>query len=226
MSDIFREVDEALQRENAAKLWKAYGPTLIMAAVVMVASAGLTTAYQTWQKSRHESATSALIRASEQTDIAAAMENAAKEASGDHQAIALLNAAAKHAEKKEFAKAAAAYQSAADDSDAPQDLRDFAALMHVRSVVLENAAPDYKILAERIAKIATNEKSAFRHQAIIETALLYGDGLKDYTGALNLLEDFDSASAPASLNEKATALKHVYSYERDKQSSAPQAPAR
>ena len=33
MSDIFREVDEALSREKAAKFWKIYGPTLIGCAI-------------------------------------------------------------------------------------------------------------------------------------------------------------------------------------------------
>ena len=43
-----------------------------------------------------------------------------------------------------------------------------------------NAAPDYKALAERLAPIARNDKSAFQLQAKLDAALLYGDGLKDY----------------------------------------------
>ena len=38
MSDIFREVDEALNKEKAAQFWKNYGPTLLLAAVILVAS--------------------------------------------------------------------------------------------------------------------------------------------------------------------------------------------
>ena len=36
MSDIFREVDEALQRDKAEKFWKEYGNTLLMALVLLV----------------------------------------------------------------------------------------------------------------------------------------------------------------------------------------------
>ena len=46
MSDIFREVQEDLRRDQAAKVWKKYGPFLIGAAVAVVLA---TLGFQLWQ---------------------------------------------------------------------------------------------------------------------------------------------------------------------------------
>ena len=46
MSDIFREVDEDLRRDQAAKVWKKYGPYLVgLAATIVLATLG----YQLWR---------------------------------------------------------------------------------------------------------------------------------------------------------------------------------
>ena len=218
MSDIFREVDEALQREKAAQFWKSYGPTLILAAVLLVLSTGLTTAYRSWDSARNKEETSKLVAATDEKDMAAAMEKAATDTRDGHKGVALLNAAAKYADKKDFTKAAALYDSVSKDDAVPQDLRDLASIFYTRAAVLAagDKAPDYKALAERVAPVAENDKSAFQKQAKLEAALLYGNGLKDYTKALELLQGFDDDSEGGSLQEKANALKHVYEYEVSK----------
>lgn len=223
MSDIFREVDEALSREKAAKFWKDYGPTLILAAVLMVISTGATTAYRAWDSSRNQTETSKLVAASEEKDIAAAMEKAAQGTRDGHKGVAILNAAAKYADKKDFKKAASLYDQLSKDTSVPDDLRDLATIFYTRAAVLAADAktPDYKILAERLTPAAANDKSAFQKQAKLEAALLYGNGLKDYTKALALLEGFEEESTGDSLKEKANALKHVYQYEVSKAQSAP-----
>lgn len=225
MSDIFREVDEALSREKAAKFWKSYGPTLIGCAIVLVLSTAATTAYRTWDSSRNKEETSKLVIAAEGKNIAADMEAAAKDTRDGHKAVALLNAAAKHAEAKEFAKAAELYGAVSEDASAPGDLRDLATVFFVRSKILQEgeAKLDSKSLLDRLLPITKNDKSAFQLQAKLEAALLYGETLKDYTAALDLLKGFDGENINGSLQEKATALKQVYSYELAKtpQTSTP-----
>lgn len=218
MSDIFREVDEALQREKASKFWKEYGPTLVLGAVVVVLATAATTGYQTWDTWRNKQETAKLVVASEDKDMAAAMEKAAADTRDGHKVVALLNAAGTHAGKKEFAKAAALYDQAARDSSAPSDLRDLATILQSRSLLLSagDKAPDYKSHIEKLLPIAKNNGSAFQLQAKLDAALLYGDGLKDYTAALDLLKEFETKDGQNSLSEKATALKHVYEYEAAK----------
>lgn len=224
MSDIFREVDEALQKEKAAKFWKEYGPTLIAAAVIVVLSTAATTAYRTWDSSRNKAETAKLVAAAEDKDIAVAMESAAADTRTGHKAVALMNAGGQHAQKKDFAKAADLYNSVASDKSAPDDLRDLASIYYVRSALLNDPKTDAKTLLDRLLPVAKNEKSAFHLQAKLEAALLYGETLKDYTAALALLTGFDADKGTDSLQEKATALKHVYEYELAKDSAKTSSP--
>ncbi len=223
MSDIFREVDEALSREKASQLWKNYGPTLLMAAVVIVVSTAATTAYRTWDAWRDQQETSKIITAMESKDVSAALEAAAADTRSSHKALALMNAAAKSSVEKDFVKAATLYESVTSDSSAPDDLRDVAAIYGVRAqMLMKDAAPDYNKLLEILLPVAQNSKSPFQLQAKLDAALLYGDGLKDYTKAIDLLKGLSESSAPDSLKEKATALQQVYAYELSQaKSSAP-----
>ncbi|PZQ45910.1 MAG: hypothetical protein DI551_06190 [Micavibrio aeruginosavorus] len=216
MSDIFREVDEALQREKVAKLWKTYGPTLLLAAIVLVLGTAATTAYKSWKTHENRAETAKLITAAEDKDIAAGFEKAAGETKGEHKSVALLNAASKYADKKNFTKATELYDAVSRDQSAPSDLRDIANIYYARSAMLAapDKTPDFKGLIARIEPVANNSDSAFRLQAKLDTALLYGNGLKDYAKALTLLTGFDEAIVPDSLKEKALALKNVYEYEQ------------
>lgn len=216
MSDIFREVDEAMQREKAAKMWKEYGPTLVLAAVVLVVGTGVGTAYRSWHSGHNKSETAELIQAADQKDIAAAMEKASADMKDGHRAVAEMNAAAKYAEAKNFAKAAELYGHVAGDKSAPDALRDLANILYVRSDMLATGdKADYKKLAAKIEPVANDKNSPFQMQAKLDAALLYGDGLKDYTKALSFLDGLEGAKDDASdsLKEKASALKHVYQAE-------------
>lgn len=223
MSDIFREVDEALQREKAAQFWKNYGPTLVLAAIVLVVSTGAGTAWRAWQTAKHQETTHILIAAAEEKDMATAMEKAASETKGAQKAIAQMNAASKYASAENYAKASELYAKVMSDNAAPQELKDLSTILHSRAVqmVSKNGESDYKNLISGLEAVASNDKSAFQLQAKLETALLYGDGLKDYTKALDLLKGFDAKDVSPSLKEKATALQHVYAYELSQKSQAP-----
>ncbi len=218
MSDIFREVDEALQHEKAARFWKEYGPTLILAIVVLILSTAAATGYRTWDSWRDQQETEKLVAAQNDKDLEAAYEKAAKETRKGHEAIALLSAGNVAAEGKDFAKASDLYNQVASDSTTPSDLRDLATILHTRAAILAASGKDldYKSLTNKLDPIAKNEKSAFQLQAKLEAALIYGDGLKDYATAIDLLGGFDSKEGANSLKEKADALKHVYEFERSK----------
>lgn len=59
MSDIFREVDEELRRDNASALWSKYGIYVIGAAVGIVALTAASVGWQNWQQSTAEDASAA-----------------------------------------------------------------------------------------------------------------------------------------------------------------------
>lgn len=214
MSDIFREVDEALQREKAAKFWGEYGPTILLAIVVLVISTAVSTGYRTWDKWRDEAETQKLVTAQSADDLAAAYEQVANETRKGHEAIALLTAGNIAAEAKDFTKASDLYNRIVADNSTPDNLRDLATILAVRSVQLQGGeAPDYKALSEKLLPITKNKKSAFQLQATLEAATLYGSVLKDYKTAIDLLAAFDDDNISGSMKEKASALKHVYEFE-------------
>lgn len=217
MSDIFREVDEALQQEKLAKIWKTYGPVLVLAGVTLILATAGFSAYRHWDGSADRRETGELISAVESDNAAAALEKAASDTRDGHKAIALMNAAGKEADDKKFAKAATLYKDVSKDSSAPSELRDLATILHARAALLGagDTAPNYKSLAESLLPIARNDKSPFQMQAKLEAASLYGDGLKDYEQALSLLDGFDDSAAD-SLKEKANALKNVYQLDSQK----------
>lgn len=230
MSDIFREVDEALQQEKLARAWKNYGPALVLAGIVLIAGTAGFSAYHHWDATADRRETGELIAAVESKDAAAALEKAATDTRDGHKAVALMNAAGKEAEARKFDAAAKLYDEVSKDAGAPSGLRDLAAILSTRSTLLAagDAAPDYRALADRLAPIARNTKSPFRMQARLEAAALYGDGLKDYAQALSLLDGFEDGAAD-SLKEKAAALKSVYQYELSRTAPAAalqQAPAK
>lgn len=218
MSDIFREVDEALQQEKAAKLWKEYGPTLMAAIVVLIVATAATTAYRSWTSHTNQKETAKLVIAAEDKDIAAAMEKAGTSLDGAHKAIGLMNAASKAAGADDFAKAQSLYSAVASDKSAPKDLRDISTILAVRAALLvkTDKTPDYKALVETLSPIAASTRSPFAKLAKLESALLYGDGLKDYPMALAALEGFDAPELSNSIKEKALALKRVYAYEQSR----------
>lgn len=218
MSDIFREVDEALQKEKAAKIWKDYGPVLIMGAITLVVFTGIFTAYRTWDSHQNKIETAKLVLAAEDKDIGAAMENAALDTRKGHKAIALMNAASKAATDNDFKKASSLYESVASDKSSPLDLRHLSTILYVRTTLLikDKEDPDYKILIEKLEPVANSTKGTFQNIAKLETALLYGDGLGDYKSALAILNDLKDESNSSSIKEKAQALNHIYNYELSK----------
>src|SRR2546423_4515126 len=51
VSDIFREIDEELRRDNLLKLWKQYGRYVIAAVVLVLIAAGAVVAWRDHQAS-------------------------------------------------------------------------------------------------------------------------------------------------------------------------------
>src|SRR5918992_3069689 len=50
MSDIFREVDEELRRDQLDRLWKKYGSWVIGAALLLVGATAAWTGWKEWQQ--------------------------------------------------------------------------------------------------------------------------------------------------------------------------------
>ncbi|MEQ9812658.1 MAG: tetratricopeptide repeat protein [Azospirillaceae bacterium] len=136
MSDIFREVDEALKEDRVKAFWKRYGNLLITCALLVVLA---TAAFVWWrgeqQSARLEAATNlinALGTAQESADGGlAALSDVAESSDDDVAALARLGAASVAMENGDAATALSLLDQVANDSAVDRLLRDAATLRSV-----------------------------------------------------------------------------------------------
>lgn len=136
MSDIFREIDEELRRDNLLKLWSRYGRYLIALAVLMVVAAGGIVAWRDHQLSerRAQSAryASALSLAREGKDAEAAKVFAAiAQEGGGYATLASFEEAEYLAKSGDPKAAALAYDRIASTSGLDPFFRELAILLSV-----------------------------------------------------------------------------------------------
>jgi hypothetical protein len=211
MSDLLQEIDEAIKRENAAKMWRENGPILIGSLVLLVVLTGVFAAWNGWQLKKNTEQTNILVSALDTPYPQTAMNAAAKALDGKHRAMAQLQEAGLLAQAGKNNDALVLYRAVAADGKAAREWRDLATLMAAR---LEWSATPTVETAKTLSaelKPLLNKKSAWRLHALVQSAMITAEGLQDYKGALSLLNEVinDAAAAP-SLRERAVALDHLY----------------
>jgi hypothetical protein len=173
VADIFKEVDEELRRDHAAKVWKKYGPFVIGAAVALVAA---TAAYQIWtwwdvkqrtEMSRSYAAAVALFEQGRTEDAAAAF-GAVAEGGGGYSLLAAFNEARLLAEAGDIDAAIQAWDRLAANSSAGPAFRGAATLL---SIMHQSDSGDPAELEARLAPL-TEEGSGFRPIALELTAVM------------------------------------------------------
>ncbi len=136
MADIFKEVDEELRRDHAAKVWKKYGHVVIGAAVtVVLATAG----YQVWtwwdvkQRTELSQGYAAAVDLFEQgrTEDAAAAFGGLAAAGGGYGTLAAFNRARLLAEAGDTAAAIEAWDRLAASASAGPAFRGAATVLSV-----------------------------------------------------------------------------------------------
>ena len=166
MSDIFREVDEEVRREQLKKLWERYGTYVAAAAVVVVAGIAAWRGYEWWEAKKATEtgaafeAASTLAEAGKHVEAEAAFAKIAVEGTSGYRNLARLREAAQLAQVD--AKAAiAAYDNIAADAGVGPVLQDLAAL---RAGAMLVDAGSFDEARRRLEPLAANERT-FRHTA-------------------------------------------------------------
>lgn len=166
MSDIFREVDEEVRREQFKKLWEQYGIFIIALAVLFVAGVGGWRGYQWWQaKLAAESGaafTSAAILSEQgkHEEAEAAFAKVAKEGTASYRALATMREASELAQRDPKA-AVDAFDALASTRALGPVMQDLAALR--AGYVLVDTAP-YEDIRRRIEPMTAKDRT-FRHSA-------------------------------------------------------------
>lgn len=209
MSDIIREVDEELRRENWEKLWKKYGKLAIAAAIALVLGTAAVVGWREFDRSQRMAAGDrfgAVIADVENTkDPAQAADMLAAyvaDAPDGYATLARMREAKLRADAGDREAAVAIYDMLAVDSAAEPLFRDLAALYSVRMQV---DSGDPITLNARLSPLAADGNpwryTAREMQAIV--AMNSGDITAAREIFTRLADDMDT---PDSLRARATEM--------------------
>lgn len=209
MSDIIREVDEELRREQYEKLWRKYGTYAIgLAVVIVLAVAG----YFQWQhyaqgqrdeRARQYEAALQLVNAADPGAPAALQALAGR--NDGYAALAQLQEAALKSQADDQAGAVAIYEKMIADSALDPSLRNLALILLALHTA-DTAPPDQ--LTQRLQPL-TAATNPWRYSALELTAVLAqraGDNAKAVQILTGLADDLN---APQALRQRATEMLHA-----------------
>ncbi len=207
MSDIFREIEEELRRDNFRKLWSRYGRYVIAAAVLVLVVAGAIVAWRDHQLSERRAQSTryasalALSREGKEADAVKVFEAIAKEGGG-YAVLASFEEAAWLAKSGDRKAAATAYDRIAADDQLDPSFRELAVLLSVMQSMPES---DPHSTIERLASLTASGNS-WRPTALELTAMArLSSG--DRSGALDLYKNLaDDPTAPGGLRARAAEM--------------------
>jgi hypothetical protein len=136
MTDIFREVDEALREDRVKAIWNRYGTLIIAGAVAIVVATAAFVGWRSYSQSQAQSQTRALVDAQQQAaadpkSAATIYAAVAADSSADRAALARLLEARADLDAGKRDEAGKVYQQIADDSGVNSVVRDLARLYSV-----------------------------------------------------------------------------------------------
>jgi hypothetical protein len=136
VSDIFREIDEELRRDNLLALWTRYARYIIAVVVLVLVAAGGIAAWRSHQLSLRQAESArfasgmALARAGKASDAAMVFGTIAKDGGG-YGVLASFEGAALLKKSGDSQKAAAAYDRIAEESSVSPVFRGLATVLSV-----------------------------------------------------------------------------------------------
>ena len=207
MSDIFREIDEELRRDNLLQLWKRHGRYVIVGAVVVLAIGGGVAAWRQHQLDERKAVSTryfaalSTLGAGKNADAQKLFADLAR-TGGGYALLARFEQAGLLADSGDKAGAIAIYDSIAKSSDADSEFRDLATVLSVMRGLSDG---DPKDAIERLAPL-TKSGEPWRPTALDLTAAA---DLKagDKPAALKIYKELaDDLAAPEGLRSRAAEL--------------------
>jgi hypothetical protein len=207
VSDIFREIDEELRRDNLMKLWQRYGRYIIAAVVVVLLIAGGVVAWRDHQLSERRAqsaryaAALSLLREGKNAEAAKVFQRIAQEGGG-YAPLAVFEDADLALKAGDRKTATAAYDKVAATPGLDPEFRDVAILLSVM-VGFNDAEPQAAI--DRL-KPLTESGNPWRPSALEMTAVAKLK-LGDKPGALELYKELaDDLAAPEGVRARAAEM--------------------
>jgi hypothetical protein len=207
VSDIFREIEEELRRDNLLKLWQRYGKYVIAVAVLAFVIAGGVVAWREHQaaerraQAQRYSNALALIRAGQDGEAAKVFAVLAQEGGG-YSLLASFVEAELRAKTGDRKGAISAYDHIAGSSGIDPEFRDLAMLLSAAQLLADG---DAAAAGEHLQKLTANG-NPWRASALDLTAAAK---LKagDRGGALAIYKELaDDLTAPQGLRARAAEM--------------------
>jgi hypothetical protein len=226
MSDIFREVDEDVRRDQAERLWKRYQTPVIAGAVLIVVATGAWSFYEHKRVEVAVAANQRFVAAAELSaqgkgaEAIAAFDAIAKDAPKGYATLARLRSAEDLA-KTDKDKAIAAFDAVAQDKSVDRLTQEVAKL---RAALLMLEKGEREKMADRFGELVTTD-GPFRYTA---QELLGLDALSesDYDEAQRVFKLLvDDLNAPHSMRQRAGAYQALLNAARGSKPAAAPAPA-
>ena len=211
MSDILREVDDAMRVEKLVKLWEENKTAIIAGIAALILGTAANSGWHSWTKHQKAETTSAILTAQDSKEPLDALVKAADANSSSYKTLALMTAAAKAIEEKKYDTALAMYDQVIAERAAKPLFRDLAIVQKV-NVSLDHGK-DLKAddLLKEIDAVAANDKSPWVGQGLMARAVVKAHLAKDIKGAIGDLELIkQKKDLPASLRQRAQALIDTY----------------
>ncbi|MFY9289006.1 MAG: tetratricopeptide repeat protein [Alphaproteobacteria bacterium] len=202
--NIFKEIEDDLERQKYADLWKRYGGLVIAAALIIVLTTGGITFWRNWKLERNETATAELIAIMSQegegsTKQIAALENLATSRDGTMQAaFAKFQVAAYALKDGNKEKALQTYDAIAADTRVDPAFRQLADLFAVQAQLDTGPTP---VLQKRLQPLLA-ENAPWRYTAMeFSGYLALRDGDKSKAKQI-FTELSQNAKVPPSLGQR------------------------
>jgi hypothetical protein len=167
MSDIFREVDEDLRREQVKRLWDRFAPYVFGLAVLIVAGTAGYRGWEYWQQHQAQASGDRFLAAlqlatdGKHDQAIIALEAISKDGSGAYPVLARFRIAGEKAEAGDKAGAIAVFDAIAGEGSAPAEVKNLARL---RSALLLVDTASVADLQARVGDLITTGNS-WRHTA-------------------------------------------------------------
>jgi hypothetical protein len=202
LTDVSREVDEEVRREQLLKLWRRHSKHVIAAVLLVLAVVAAVLGWRAWQEQRRIERANAYLAAAALPPAEAVGAYDAMAGEDGYGVLARLREAALLAELGRKAEALAAFEAVSMDRDVPQVYRDLAVILHAQHAL---GQADSGELIRRLEPL-TGADNPWRFPAMELTALAElhaGNTARARTLFLTLADD---PAAPAGLRGRASEI--------------------
>ncbi|HVZ14776.1 MAG TPA: tetratricopeptide repeat protein [Bauldia sp.] len=157
MTDIFKEVDEDIRREQLHKLWDRFGPYVLGLAVLIVAVTAGYRGWVYWQDRQAQASGDRFLAAvqlaadGKHDDAIKALEALTKDGHGAYPTLARFRIAGEEADAGDTNGAVSEFDAIAADNSAPAEIRNMARLRAALLLVDTSTVADLK---QRIGDMA------------------------------------------------------------------------